>query len=123
MRESIESDKESIPVDVDELTPPPRWATVDARKEDSKWDDLEETKRSNDKRWLVVYGWVLLAITLTFSFAFIAAFMTWVFHYIAPYHSHWLEEPQLNKIQSVLFSGGMGAIISSIIRTQIEKTK
>lgn len=123
MRESIDSDNESIPVDADELTPPPRWATIDARNEDSKWNDLEGTKRNNDKRWLVVYGWVLLAITLTFSLAFIAAFMTWVFHYIAPYHWHWLEEQQLNKIQSVLFSGGMGAIISSIIRTQIEKTK
>lgn len=129
MKESGESSKEGdsipdeIPITAEDLTPTPQWATVDARKEDKKWDELEETKRNNDKRWLVVYGWVLLAITIAFSLTFLVALLSWAFHYIAPYGWHWLDDAQLGKIQSVLFSGGMGAIISSIIRAQIGKTR
>ncbi len=36
---------------------------------------------------------------------------------------HWLDSQQLGKIQSILFSGGMGAVISGIVRKQIEKSR
>ena len=111
-----------IPESPAELKKLPSWATIDARKEDKGWDDLEKVKLQNDKMWLTVYGKILLGITIVFAVAFMAALLAWVWHYLSPKGWHWLEDYQLSKIQSVLFSGGMGAIISNIIRTQIEKS-
>lgn len=110
-----------IPRESDELKARPKWVTGDAKQEDRNWDTLEETKLNNDKRWLVIYGWVLVAITLAIGGIFVLSLLAWAWHYIGPSQCHWLGEPQLNKIQSALFSGGMGAVISGIIRTQIGK--
>lgn len=118
-----EASADTIPFTADELQPRPEWATVEAEQEDQKWDTLEEVRFANDKRWLTVYGYLLLAITIAFALTFMGALLAWAWHYIAPPHWHWLEDFQLSKIQSVLFSGGMGAVVSSIIRTQIGKTQ
>lgn len=104
-----------------EQAPSPKWATTDAKKEDKNWTDLDQVKRKNDKRWLTVYGWVLLVITIVFAAIFLVAFLSWAWHYLTPKCWQWLVDAQLSKIQSILFSGGMGAIISGIIRNQINK--
>lgn len=123
MQNSKEQKSEiQIPVNTDELSDPPEWASVKAKTEERKWDDLEDIKKDNDKRWLRAYGWVLLSITVVFTFVFIAALLVWTFHYLTPEHWHWLGEQQLSKIQSVLFSGGMGAVVSGMIRSQLKKT-
>lgn len=103
----------------------PDWADSDtkAQEEDKQWDELEETKRKNDKNWLALYGWVILIITLVFALTFLGALIAWTWHYLAPSCWHWLDPHQLSKIQSVLFSGGMGAIISGIIRSQLNKAE
>jgi len=54
---------------------------------------------------------------------FVAAFIIWGYHYCAPQSWTWLTAIQLDKIQSVIFSGGMGAVISGIIRNQLSKAK
>lgn len=113
----------SIPVESEALSAAPSWATGDAKNEDKRWDHLEDTKRRNDQRWLAVYGWILLAITIVFALTFLGALLAWAWHYMAPSCWHWLEDYQLGKIQSVLFSGGMGAVISGIIRAQMGKTQ
>lgn len=100
------------------------WANDDiALKEDKNWESIEEVKEQNDIRWLSAYGIVLVTITYVFALIFLLALLTWAWHYLSPTSLHWLDVVQLTKIQSVLFSGGMGAIISGIVRTQIGKTQ
>ena len=100
------------------------WVEKDvARKEEEKWGVLDDVRLANDKLWLTVYGWVLVAFTGAFSLAFLFTFLAWVGHYILPEGCHWLNDHQLNKIQSVLFSGGLGAVIFGVIRTQIKKAQ
>lgn len=110
-----------IPVAGDELQKTPSWAKIEAEKEEKGWGDLEKCRRRNDLRWLTAYGVIVLAVTYLFAIIFIAALVIWVFHYTTPENWHWLGEPQLSKIQSVLFSGGMGAIVSNIMRAQLSK--
>ncbi len=93
---------------------------LDAKEEQKQWPDLDEIKQANDKRWLIVYGWVLVALTIVFAVVFLGAFVVWAWHYLTCWT--WLEEHQLSKIQSILFSGGMGAVVTSIVRTQMGKT-
>ena len=120
-QENHASSPRRIPVTPEELQAPPRWASVEARKEDSKWPELDEIKQGNDKRWLIVYGWILVAVTVVFATIFLGAFIVWSIHYLTCWG--WLVEGQLNKIQSILFSGGMGAVVTTIIRSQISKTQ
>lgn len=108
-----------IPFNPDEMRKPPPWAVLDAKKEQKQWPDLDEIKQANDKRWLIVYGWVLVALTIVFAVVFLGAFVVWAWHYLTCWT--WLEEHQLGKIQSILFSGGMGAVVTSIVRTQMGK--
>lgn len=104
-------------------TNPPRWATLSATKESDNWGTLDQIKAQNDARWLTAYGWVLVVLTGVFVTCFTAALLIWVWHYLSPACWHWLSDVQLSKVQSVLFSGGMGAIISGIIRAQLGKTQ
>lgn len=117
---------EAIPVEPNELKQRPKWAKdAAASKEERKWgtDALENRKITNDMLWLTVYGWILCVITSVFALIFLAALLSWAWHYLSPEYFQWLDAPQLNKIQSVLFSGGMGAVVSGIVRAQIGKTK
>ena len=101
----------NIPVDSSELQPTPGWASVEAKKEDADWSTLDQQKLKNDKGWLKVYGMILVVLTCVFAGAFVLTLLAWIFHYIAPTSWHWLCSDQLSKIQSILFSGGMGAVI------------
>lgn len=120
MPESGELPKE-IPFELDDLNNLPDWAIDSAKSEERKWGDLEKVKLANDVRWLNVYGWVLCYFTVVFSSLFMISLVLWFWHYITPTSWQWLCEAQLSKIQSVLFSGGMGAVVSSVIRSQIQK--
>lgn len=118
------SETDTIPVN-EQVLNMPMWANKDekAEKEFEQWSSLTGTKIKNDARWLACYGYVIVIFTLVFAATFLAALVAWAWHYITPICWHWLEGDQLSKIQSVLFSGGMGAIISGIIRAQLEKTQ
>lgn len=102
----------------------PQWADKVAGTEEEKhWTELEGVKRDNDRRWLVVYGWVVLVITITFTAIFLLSLIIWALHYMLPECWTWLSSHQLGKMQSVLFSGGMGAVISSVIKRQLDKLR
>jgi hypothetical protein len=112
----------NIPVDSQNLKSMPLWVDVDAQKEEKSWNKLDEVRLRNDSLWLEAYGDIVITLTWIFSIIFILSLIVWALHYITPYWLHWLEQEQLNKIQSVLFSGGMGAIVSGVIRAQLSKT-
>lgn len=103
-----------------------RWASSAARKEAKEWGELDQIKQQNDGRWLKVYGWILVSLTIVFALIFISALLIWSWHHLAPAcigqtRLHWLNPEQIGKIQSILFSGGMGAVISGIVKNQISK--
>lgn len=104
--------------------PPEDWGWVDqslAEAEEKNWPDLEKVLKENDVAWAKAYGKIVLVFTVVFSSIFVLSLAAWSAHYILPKCWLWLSDDQLSKIQSVLFSGGMGAIISSIIRKQMDR--
>lgn len=54
-----------------------------------------------------------------FVTVFMASLGAWVIHYITPWC--WLTPEQLSKIQSVIFSGSLGAIVSAYMQKQLSK--
>lgn len=98
------------------------WAEdTAAQKEEKNWGSLDQIREANDGRWLFVYGWVLVALTVTFALLFLAGIISWSWHYLIHDNWHWLSNDQLSKVQSVIFSGGLGAILSSVVQKQISK--
>lgn len=99
------------------------WARgSNSAKEDRQWDELEEIRRGNDKRWLKHYGWMVICLAWTFVFLLGAALVVWAVHHLAPASWHWLQEPALHKIQTTLFSGSLGAVVTGVLRIQLSKT-
>lgn len=109
-----------IPIEQEAIIP--AWADVAARREKKEWSDLDGVKQTNNRWWLRVYGIILVLATVILFLLFMISLIFWSWHYLAPENLHWLSEGQLQKIQSVLFSGGMGAILSSIVQKQIGKS-
>ncbi len=101
---------------------PPWFDASLGRREEKEWSHLDEVHQRNDKRWLSAYGWIILVFTIVFSTLFIVSLIAWSWHYLAPERLGWLSPAQMSKIQSVLFSGGMGAVVSSIVQKQLAKS-
>jgi hypothetical protein len=103
----------------------PSWVDQDkAVSEGKNWPDeksLRGQSNANDLRWLWFYGHLVVVLTGVFCILFISSLLSWSWHYLAPDKWHWLDADQLSKIQSVVFSGSLGAIVSSILQKQISK--
>lgn len=111
-----------------EGVPPPvfpnkvTWADQSSAKDEERnWSSLDEVRQTNDRNWLVFYGWIVIAIAVIFLLVFLGSLVIWALHYMLPTCYLWLSGEQLSKIQSVLFSGGMGAVISSLIKRQMDR--
>ena len=116
----------------DEIVPPPppnpdppRWAGNDlAKKEEVSWPDEEKLRgqrNQNDLIWLKVYGWLIVVATVVLAFLFLVSLLFWVWHYLTPECWGWLTPDQLSRIQAVIFSGSLGAIVASILQKQLAK--
>lgn len=90
-----------------------------AAKEEANWGDLAKVRVDNDRSWLKVYGWIVIIVTITFTMIFLAGIVAWSLHYVLPDQHLWLSTEQLSKIQSILFSGGMGAVVSTVVKRQM----
>lgn len=101
----------------------PQWAANGAAKEESdnwdKEDTLRGQERSNQIRLLWCLGYIVPIIVGLLSLLFVIAFTSWTLHYILHADYHWLTPEQLSKIQSIIFSGAMGAIVSGYLKSQI----
>jgi len=101
----------------------PKWADVSqAKAEERNWPDedrLKGVKLRNDILWHRVYGWIVALMMIFFSLVFVASLGVWIIHYITAYG--WLTDEQLSKIQSVIFSGSIGAVVSSYMQKQLLK--
>ena len=89
-----------------------------AKKEESIWD----IERENYHRWLRIYGFIPPTFLIVFTGLFLFSLLSWTLHYLFPIGWHWLDAAQLSKIQSVIFSGSLGAITSFIFKKQVSKS-
>lgn len=104
------------PPDESSSQPPPWLGDSKAKAEVAKWGDddaLRGQRAENDLRWLKVYGYLVPALMCIFTVIYLSALVSWVLHYVTPWA--WLNEGQLGKIQSMIFSGSVGAFIASVI--------
>ena len=49
------------------------------------------------------------------------ALVSWALHYLLNDSLHWLTPEQLSKIQSILFSGSVGGVVSLVLQKQLKK--
>jgi hypothetical protein len=99
----------------------PSWVDSDrpATEEEKNWDDegaLTTQKNRNKMGLIKTIGRISPVFVIVFSLIFIASFISWSWHFIMPEYYQWLTSEQLSKIQSIIFSGSMGAIVSSYLR-------
>ncbi|MEO0411014.1 MAG: hypothetical protein AAF221_04125 [Pseudomonadota bacterium] len=104
----------------------PPWAEADPKavQEQEKWADpkaLQGQRNKNDLRWLKVYGLLVVILTAVFAMLFISSLVAWAWHYLTPCAWQWLSAAQLDRIQSFLFSGSIGGVVSLIAQRQLSK--
>ena len=112
---------EEIPTDIPAESP--LWAdNALAKKEERLWsseEKLKGVKDRNDIWWHTCYGIVVVVVMIVLVLVFLASLAAWVIHQITPWQ--FLTPDQLSKIQSVIFSGSLGAIVSSYMQKQLNK--
>lgn len=128
-------------MDTREVPPPEQgeplpWADDRrAEKEENAFDDEKELRGQrtrNDLWWLQSYGLLVVLVTWFFVLLLLASLLVWSWHQLAPEPSpgclegatrcwQWLTEEQESKIQSIIFSGSIGAIVSAVAQRQLRK--
>ena len=111
------------------LPPPPsrewvegkEWETdKTAKGEESKWPNqaaLKGTKDENTLRLLRNSGYIAVGLMYFFAGAFVASMIIWLLHFLTPFG--WLQPEQLSKIQTVIFSGTLGAVVTAYAQKHI----
>jgi hypothetical protein len=95
-----------------------------ANKEDSAFARKENLERElhGAKLSVIKNSSIIVIIFLWFfSLIFLFSVGTWFAHFLLPEKYIWLSEVQLSKIQTVIFSGASGAIISGAIQRFFQK--
>lgn len=93
----------------------PSWAEDTAAKQEEKFWSKEDALRGlqidNDIIWTRVFGWIVAFLMIFFTSLFVVSLGSWFIHYTTSWC--WLSPDQLSKIQSIVFSGLIGAVVSS----------
>ncbi|KAB2673071.1 hypothetical protein F9K77_07060 [Ochrobactrum sp. LMG 5442] len=117
------SDRQTLPPPSQTDINPPAWADLkQAKLEEKLWPDedkLRGQKLKNDLLWHKCFGWIVAFMMVFFTTIFVVSLGVWIFHYVTSWG--WLKDDQLSKIQSVVFSGSIGAIVSSYMQKQLAK--
>ena len=95
-----------------------------AKEEEANWDKegkLRGQEEKNHLRWLQAYGYVVIVFLFFFALLFVLFVGSWTFHHLLPSEFHWLDENQLSKIQSILFSGSLGGVVSVVAQKHLSK--
>ena len=104
--------------------PPPWLGDFKAKLEEKNWDEegkLRGQEEANHLLWLKAYGLVVTLFLICFAILFLGSLGAWSLHYLLPCDWHWLSDDQLSKIQSILFSGSIGGVVSLIAQKQLSK--
>ena len=107
--------------------PPPRdWVKAEWRadsaagNEDSRWPDevaVQGTKDVNKLKLLRHSGQLAVVLMWVFAAAYVVSMGVWLVHFLTPYG--WLATEQLSKIQTVIFSGSLGAVVTVFVQKHI----
>lgn len=112
----------------------PKWADERAFAEERNFPDeevLRGQKRRNQLWALQVAGYLIPLLMVGLFTTFVAALFIWVWHFLTPetclvkgdgsqgFCFHWLSGEQLSSIQSVIFSGALGAIVSRLAQKHL----
>ena len=107
--------------------PPPDWVKSEewkadkaARNESSNWPNPEALKGTKDKNTLLLLrhsGYIAVCLMWFFAVVFVVSMAVWLVHFLTPYG--WLDDGQLSKIQTVIFSGSLGALVSAFAQKHI----
>lgn len=111
----------------------PQWADERAVEEVRKWPDetaLRGQKTRNQLWALQLAGYLVPGLMIALFVSFVAALGIWVWHFLTPEACvtvkdgppdcyHWLTADQLSRIQSVIFSGALGAIVSRLAQKHL----
>jgi hypothetical protein len=95
-----------------------------ANKEDTSLktgDDLKQkaihAKHRRDQRWKFTLHWIyIVAVGAVFTI-FILAVCIWSWHLLTPTFMHFLDNEQITKVQTILFS----VLASSVFQTRAQK--
>ena len=109
--------------------PPPDWVNREpwfsddlAKGEEQRWPneaDLKGTRDRNTVRLLRNAGLITVLLLWFFALTFILCLAVWLVHFLSPYG--WLTGEQLSKIQSVIFSGSIGALVSAFAQKHFDR--
>jgi hypothetical protein len=109
------------------VPPPPEgteiaapWAEdKKAENEEKNWrddDKLKGQKKENLFRVLCHSGQLIVLFMWFFACVFAVSMGAWLVHFLTPAYWHWLTAEQLSKIQTVIFSGSLGAVVATYVQ-------
>lgn len=102
--------------------PPPWSLDSKARNEEKYFGDenrLKGIRVDNEIRWLKAYGIIIPVMMWFFAALYLASLASYAIHFVTPWS--WLSEVQLSKIQSIIFSGSVGAFIAGVVLRHNQK--
>jgi len=113
----------NFPPEIDVPEDWPSWADfAQAKQEDRNWENEEElrgVKHRNDVRWHKSYGWIVVILMWSFVALFLVTLVVLSIHYLMPWS--FLTEAQLSRIQSIVFSGTIGSVVTGVLQRHINK--
>ena len=100
-----------------------QWKTDSAaQSEASRWPDqaaLQGTKDVNTLNLLRHSGRLAVVLMWFIAVAYVVSMGVWLFHFLTPYEWEWLQPEQLSKIQTVIFSGSLGAVVTVFVQKHL----
>ena len=85
--------------------------------ERNSFREEEQKIAHKNKIGVLQHSGILVIVALwLFSLAFAFTFCIWLWHFLASSSYGWLNGDQLSKIQTLIFSGTLGAVASSVIQ-------
>ncbi len=91
----------------------------DAEKESKDW--VKEQEQANILREMWLIGWIVPALMIFLCILFVIFLGSWSWHFFGTERLHWLDADQIDKIESTIFSGSLGAVASIYFQGKIKK--
>jgi len=114
----------SLPPEIDVPEELPSWTDfAQAKQEDKNWANEEELRgvlHRNDVRWHKSYGLVVVVLMWFFVALFVWTLVVLSIHYLTSWS--FLTDAQLSRIQSIVFSGTVGSVVTGMLQRRINKT-
>lgn len=92
--------------------------------ETQEWDNekaIQNARDENTVSFLHHSGWIGIVFMYFVALVFIISIAIWFVHFLVPDQWQWLTETQLSKIQTVIFSGSFGAILSAYAQRHLNQ--